>query len=427
MSDAKSPPEWFALDNAAKIFPANYTDVAPEVFRVGATLASPVVFSAMQRALERTVARCPYYQVHLRRGLFWYYLERHEEPPRLEMLQSAPVSRIRMRERDEQLFRVFVKERRVCIDFSHVLTDGYGAFRFLCTLLAEYLRQRGTAVPSGGLILDPDEPPRREEFVDSYRDLYERSVPKPEKMLPAYHIPGQMRPHYHRTLVGRVGADAIRTAAKRYDATITAFLSGVYMYAIYQIQQADRRPLGRRYNLRLEVPVNMRRLHPSETMRNFSLFVIPGIDLRLGAYTLADMIRSVHHTLKLQVNARELRRQIARNVGGEMNPVVRAIPLLLKDWYLSSLHHRLGSFLYSGVISNIGNVELPPEMAPHVADFSFVLGPNVGLRKAVSVVGYKGMLNITIGSVIESRELEKLFFRTLADEAPPVSVTEYGP
>ena len=78
----------------------------------------------------------------------------------------------------------------------------------------------------------------------------------------------------------------------------------------------------------------------------------------------------------------------------------------------------------SGVISNLGNVAFPPEMSAHITDIAFVLGPNPTLRKAVSVLSYGGKLNITIGSVIESRELERLYFSTLSSLGLQVQIAE---
>ena len=113
--------------------------------------------------------------------------------------------------------------------------------------------------------------------------------------------------------------------------------------------------------------------------------------------------------MRLQLDLREIRRQVARNVGGEKLFIIRVIPLLLKDWYLSALHNRLGGNFASGVISNLGNVEFPDEMSARISDVVFVLGPNPTLRKTMSIASYRGQLNIAIGSVLESRELERLF------------------
>ena len=424
MADASHVPDWLRLDNAAKIYPPAYSDRAPEVFRIGVTLAEPVKLAPLQRALDRTIKRCPYYQVNLKRGLFWYYLQRHQRPPEIELLGSAPVSRIRMRVKDTQLFRVFVRDQFVQIDFSHVLTDGSGAFRFLSTLIAEYLRQQGIAIPSGGFVLNPDDPPEEGEFADAYPELYEPDTPKPPHLGPAYHIPGPVLPGYHRVLTGRVPVDQAVEKAREFKCSLTELLAGVYIHALLQISLTTRRIPRNRRVIRLEVPVDMRRIHPTTTMRNFSLFVSPEISLRLGDYTLPDIIRTVHHTMRLQLDPRELRRTIARNVGGENKVIVRVIPLILKDWFLSAMHHRFGGNISSGVISNLGSVVFPEEMSAHITDIAFVLGPNPTLRKAISVVGYGGKLNITIGSVIESRELERLYFTTLSSLGLPVQIVE---
>jgi len=388
------------------------------------TLTDPVKFGPLSRALQRTIARFPYYQVHLRRGLFWYYLQRHQTPPTLEPMGTAPVSRIRMHSRTEQLFRVFVRDREIRIDFSHVLTDGSGAFRFLSTMVAEYLRQQGIAVPNEGLVMDPDEAPDESEFADAYHDLYIPGIPKPEPMGPSYHHPGPVIPGFHRTLTGSMETATILATARSHGATLTEFLAAAFIHSLLQIWKADsNKPRGRQ-TIRLQVPADMRRIHPSRTMRNFSLFLPVGIDLRLGDYSFEDVLKFVHHTIPLELDLRTIRRQISRNVGGEHLTIVRIIPLLLKDWYLSSLHHRLGGNIYSGTISNLGNVVLPEPMQEHVAGLSFVLGPNVKLRKAVSVIGYNGSLNVTIGSVVESRELERLFFTRLMGLGVPSCISE---
>lgn len=80
------------------------------------------------------------------------------------------------------------------------------------------------------------------------------------------------------------------------------FLLGLFWY---YLECHDRIP-PRRHVPRVEVPVNMRRVHPSETMRH-------------------------------QLEVRQLGRQISRNVAGEQNPVVRVIPLFLKDRYRGTL------------------------------------------------------------------------------------------
>jgi hypothetical protein len=65
------PPDWLRLDNAAKIYPATFSDPAPAGFRLSMTLKAPIRVALLSEALRTVLRRCPYYQVHLRRGFFW--------------------------------------------------------------------------------------------------------------------------------------------------------------------------------------------------------------------------------------------------------------------------------------------------------------------------------------------------------------------
>lgn len=422
------PGDWLRLDNAAKIFPASYSDVSPEVFRVMLTFDEPIRLPALETALARIARRTPYYQVHLRRGLFWYYLERHDRLPEVHLLPGTPVSPIALERPQEPLYRVQVRDRRLAIDFSHILTDGFGALRMLVSLGAEYLRQCGVEVPGNDYLLDPEEEAAPGEFEDAYRSAYRKGLPAPESLSPAYHLPGIRSWRRYRTITGRVPVAGVRSAAKSRGVSITEYLTAVYTDALSRIHDAqmDSRIRPRRHVIRVEVPVNMRRFHPTETMRNFSLFVMPEIDLRLGSYEFEEILRAVHHAMRHQLEEKQLGRQISRNVAGEQNPIVRVVPLFLKDWYLSFLHDRLGDNLYSGVISNLGVVAMPEEMAAHVEGVGFVLGPNPVLKKNLAVVSFGEELSLTFGSVIERRDLERIVFRTLVSHGVPVTVSESG-
>ena len=120
--------DWLRLDNAAKIYPSTASEESPAEFRLAFTLKKPVRLLWLQRALERIMPRFPYFQVHLRRGFFWYYLQRSEVVPKVELLKNVPVSIISLKERTAPLLRVSARERTVAVDFSHILTDGNGGF-----------------------------------------------------------------------------------------------------------------------------------------------------------------------------------------------------------------------------------------------------------------------------------------------------------
>ncbi len=420
-------PDWLPLDNAAKIYPTASSKLSPVVFRLAARLRAPVRLSALQQAADALVRRCPYFQVYLRRGLFWYYLQRHQETPQVQLLDSSPLEAMPAQGRTGHLLRIRVRHRTIAVEFSHVLTDGAGGLRFLNSLLAEYLRLRGIAVAGRPELLDPRENPDQEEAEDGHRRHFQKGGPGPTAYPPAYHIAERPpRQRYWRILTGRMPASRMLSLARAQGTTLTEYLTALYMFCLGRLYEAEVRE-GRRLSssiVRLEVPVNMRRFYPSATMRNFSLYVSPEVDLRLGHYSLEDLASRVHHSMQMEVDRRELSRQIRRNVGAELMPVVRATPLFVKDIFLGWMYRRLSARTYSGILSNLGRVELPPEMSAHIESFGIVMVPGRETKKCCTVIGYGDELSVTISSIVQSRELERLFFTALAGQGIPVRISE---
>jgi len=226
------------------------------------------------------------------------------------------------------------------------MTDGIGGLRFLMSIVAEYLRLCGIMVEPWDAILNPRDDPHPEEFEDGHRKHFDSGLPTPPKLSHAYHLPGEVAGTTpYRILSGRMPVSDVLALAKAYEVSLTEYLVALYMAAIARVreQEQHRRRHVKRSVIRIEVPVNMRPYYASQTMRNFSLFVSPEIDLSLGSFTLAEIVRKVHLSMRMQLDRKELQRQISRNVAGELNPLVRATPLALKDLLLSAIHRRLGS------------------------------------------------------------------------------------
>ncbi len=461
MSETEVQNDWLPLDNAAKIYPSTASEESPAEYRIAFTLKEPVRLLWLQNALERIMPRFSYFQVHLRRGFFWYYLQRSEVVPKVELMRNVPATIISLKERTAPLIRVSARERTVAVDFSHILTDGNGGTRFLLSLAAEYVRQSGVEVEEHPNILLPDEPPHPEEFEDAHRKSFEKGVLQPEKQPPAYHIPGRpSKNRRFRILKATIPVDKILQVAKQNQVTLTEYLAATYMYSLIRIYKREERsrvgppretpheqPPGdtehiaqrrgaqsawprrkhkhKRSIIRLEVPVDMRRFKPSKTMRNFSLFLSPEIDMKLGEFDFKEVLKHMHHHIQLLKNDKQLGRQIARNVGSELNPFVRFMPLFVKDIVLSSVYSRFGEALHSGVLSNLGRVNAPKTLEDRLESIYFNLNPNHVMKKACGVLSFKGDLIVSFTSVIESRELEQIFFSHLTGQGIPVTIEEF--
>ncbi|MBU0741525.1 hypothetical protein KKG45_13525 [bacterium] len=417
--------EWLTLDNAARIYPASLSEWSPDVYRISVTFGAPIRVSALDSALRTVFPRFPYFQVHLRRGLFWYYLQRDDEIPELCPMSGVPVSVMPMQRGSCHLLRVQARGATIAVDFSHVLTDGAGALRFLGTLATQYLRLRGVRVTRWEPFLDPDEPPSPGEYEDAYNKYFDRGLPGPSRLSAAYHLPGEAQSRF-RVITGRMPVGDMLALARGHRVSLTTYLVALYMHSLAQVRDSGTDKEGKTGSgiLRVEVPVDMRRLYPSETMRNFSLFVSPEIDMGLGAYSFDEIVQRVHHSMSMQVDRKELARQIARNVRAERNPFIRIMPLFLKDLLFSYVRERIGESPYSGVITNLGRIAVPEGIDTHVESFGVMLGPNPRMKKNCAVLSFRDDLYINFGSVIESRDLERLFFAHMARAGVRVIVAE---
>lgn len=417
--------EWYELDNAATLFPAVASDRTTTLFRISATLKQPLNVSALQRALANIAPRFPYFCVKLKAGFFWHYLSKTDETPRLLPDTRWPCMTPPSRMAGGFLFRVRVFGRRVAVEFSHIITDGTGAMTFLRALLLEYFSLLGFEVRDSGEIFRKEDQVDPEEFEDAYRRYFAEDVPSPERQKRAFRLPYPLLPvGVYKIVTGIVPVGLLSRAAKERGVSITVFLSGILMKVLYEIYRelpaAKRRRAGK--FIRLEVPVNLRKIYATKTMRNFSLFVMPGIDLRLGSYDLEEILRLVHHYMEVSVDGRFINQQIARNMRARLHPFVRAVPLVLKRLALPHIYFAEGEALVSSVVTNLGVATMPEPLADYVERFDFVPAPSKWGKTGCAVVSYRDKASITFGRMAREAEVERRFFTTLIQLGIPVRI-----
>jgi hypothetical protein len=159
-------------------------------------------------------------------------------------------------------------------------------------------------------------------------------------------------------------------------------------------------------------------------MRNFTLFAVIGIEPALGSYTFDEIAKEVHLQMGLAQDRKRLLSQIKRNVTGERTPLIRFAPNILKNPLFKLLSDFLGDDQYSGVISNIGQMVLPPELADSIKRLDFHLSPGLLNKVAIAVIGYLDTLVINFTSFFnEDRELERLFCTFLVEDGIQVTLS----
>ena len=407
---------WMELDNAAKMFSAARTRNWSNVFRLSATMTEPVDMAAMRTALDVTVRRFPSIAVRIKAGFFWYYLEELPHAPEILEEKPYPLSRMPVSDIRKCAFRVFVHERRVAVEFFHALTDGNGGLVFLKTLVAEYIYQKyGVKVPQGNGVLDRLEEPDPEELEDSFFK-YAGKHALSRKDTDAYLIRGEREIDGFRTnTTFLLDAKQVLALAKEQGVTVTAYLTAVQIEALDRLQRQQVHNPARHKPVKIFVPVNLRSLFPSKTLRNFILYAIPGVETKYGDYTFAELCQSVQHQMKLQITPRRMAAIMAANVSSEHGLFLRAAPLPLKNLVISGVYNAVGERKSCYSFSNLGVSRMPPEFEAYVDRMDFVLGTGKFQRYNVALITFKDKMMFNITRNVSKPLLERHLYDVLRE------------
>lgn len=416
---------WFPLDNLAKIFPSNSSSRLTTLFRITAIMKFPIKISLLQKSFEIMVKRCPYFKVQLKSGFFWYYIQSNPSSVKVMADSKYPCMKMPFKKEGVLLLRVRAFKNRISVEFSHILTDGTGGLNFLKALVVQYLKLSGTEldIDNDDTILKITTSANKKEWEDSFKRVYKKDIPLPNKFNKAYHIPfNYIDKNKYYITTGILSAKLIIKKAGEKNVSLTEFLTALYFDALQDLYFMDTVKKSNRNPIRISIPVNLRKMYASTTMRNFFLTVSPEIDPRLGRYTFDEILKKVYHFMRTEIDEKYINQQIKRNVGGEIHPVIRALPLFIKNLGLLVIYNFFGDNQYTTNFSNLGRVEMPDEGEKYIEGFDFYPPPNPQYKISATAISYKDRLSITFGRIIEESHIERLFFTKLTAMGIPVKI-----
>ena len=414
---------WMPLDNAAKIYPAARSHNWTNAFRLSATLKEEVDTKVLQSALDVTIRRFPSLGTRLRKGLFWYYLQQVSHAPAIRQEMSYPLTRMTRKDLRDCALRVIVYHNRIAVEFFHSLTDGNGGAISLTPLLAEYLQQKyHLVIPAEQGVVGRLEEPSPEELEDSFLK-YAGPVSASRRENNAWHLKGTPEPDgFLNVTCFQLPVAQVLEQAHHYCVSMTTFLSAALMQAILNLQ-AQQIP-NRRYRkyVRLLIPVNLRRLFPSKSMRNFALYTTPEVDPKLGDYSFEELCQIIQHRMALDVTPKQMSARIATNVKSERVFLLKITPLFIKNLVMKAVFLAVGERKSCLCLSNLGQVTLPKEMEGYVERMDFILSSQAMSPHNCGVLSYGDTLYINFTRNIVEPNLEREFFLVLREMGLPVEV-----
>ncbi|MBK1678589.1 alcohol acetyltransferase, partial [Rhodospirillum rubrum] len=403
--------DWYKLDHAGKLFPAVAGRENSSTYRLSMMLTSPVHEEVLQTALDDVISRFPLLNVELRNGLFWKFLREKETRLMVKPENAYPCSPVTLSESNGSLVRVLYHGNKISVEIFHALTDGGGALEFLKTLVFQYLYRIGESVEDrDGLILPPASFARYAEAQDSFKAHYTSTVSEirtPE----ALQIPGtRFSPYGHNVIHGMIHASRLNAAAKQHGATLTAYLTALLIMAVHDSTlplNNENRPIV------ISMPVNLRKIFPSSSLRNFFAVINIGVRIEAGM-TFEQVLEIVQAQLKEKTTKPYLTQAMASSMKYEKNLLSRFTPLKLKDLAIRYGFDHYGEEAKTLTLTNLGRIDIPASMGAHIEAMETTMYPTAKSPMNCAVCSINDQLTITFARNIVENDVIQHFFRQLS-------------
>lgn len=424
MNRVKNTEEWFKLDNASKIYPASSNSNWNAVYRLSVVMKKRVDREVLQQALDVVIERFPSYNVILRRGFFWYFLQGATIRPVVTREKDYPCRKFDIMRR-EPLFRVMYSGNRIIAEFSHTISDGDASTNFLNTLILKYLHLLGEKVERGPL-LHYNDAPKEEELEDSYSRYYD---PKGKKTTrehyKAYHLQGsKVLNGVINVTHGEVATDKLLELSHAAGVTLNEYLVGVFAYVLYNKRKSDAVSKNSKNPISIQYSVNLRKYFPSTTVRMFSSFVNTMLrETSHGDMTFEEILQAMTKESREKCTKENFQTFINNNFSLERNWFIRAIPLALKNIGMKIAYYNEASQTSSLIVSNMGKIVAPEEFKEYIDRYEVIIGPQKYDDSTVSIISYSNKTLFTFAKTIKNTYLEREFFRFLQERGVEVFIS----
>ena len=324
--------------------------------------------------------------------------------------------------------RVTFHEKRINVEIYHCIADGSGLVEFIKSLLTVYFEALGIKVDTEGLVLtvgsDPDPKEYEDSFLINYKKMRIRdmTISKMTGMSSVYRVNGELFEDEGKGIItGMCPTAEIIKLAKNAGCTVTEYLGGLYMYSIYMAKgRFEKDPA----NIVMFVPINLRKIYDSITLRNFTMFSRAGMEIKKDNIPLEDFINAIKTNLVADLQLSELDKNISTAVRAEKLIAMRFMPMCGKKLIFKITNYSNNTKpTKTSTISNLGYVKMPESFRDHIARVTFVIRTSNAIPLSMSIVSVFDHINISVCRSIKDTEIDKFFFSYLADNGINLTMT----
>ena len=408
---------WRSLDNAAKLFSAASSPKDTRVFRFYCELKEEVKEEILQEALNQTIQKYPVFLSVMRKGLFWHYLEKSELRPVVREEYKEPCSNLYVRDKKTLLFEVTYYKKRINFEVFHALTDGTGATEFLRELVKNYLY----------LIHEEDLEPVelsnqyltvKDQEDDSFSRYYDPDFPrKKKKKIRAVQIKKGGKGYEELQInEASMSVKELLGIAREKKVSMSVLLTAAFICAIHEemSRMQEKKPVI------LMVPVNLRKIFPSDSMLNFFGYIEPGYQFGGGKDSFEDVLEAVKLYFQENLSKEHMAGRMNELIAIEKHKILKWAPLELKNRCIRA-GAKMAEQEVTAVLSNMSVVKMPEDYAQYIEKFGVYTSTN---RTELCICSFQDTLSLGFTSRYDSTNIQRNFYRILKELGASVKVAE---
>ncbi|MBO5982957.1 MAG: hypothetical protein J6Q06_03720 [Clostridia bacterium] len=372
----------YNLDNSSLFYPIMATKKAQSLFRLTVVLCDQVDGEILRQAVQKTMDRFPIFKTELKMGYAWHYLSENTKDVKVFDKSKGVLAPIDPKETNGYLFRFVYEGNTIILEVFHGLCDGTGASIFFKGVLQQYRKLQGVEIGEENAI-DFNEEFLDEENEDAFKKYYtpikfkDADIKSLTGVKPQL-ITGTINPDGYTTETYFGSYKEIGALAKERGVSFTAFIAGIVAHSIANADYG-KNPIV------VMVPVNLRAIFPSKTVRNFASFVRLTFDIN-DCLDVEECIKEASVQLKEKTKVHELEKMLGTTVRTEKTLILKIAPL----WLKMAVAKFFRLFLKSRqtiIISNLGRFNLPEGLGVDKAIFNINVSKNARTNVAIISLG----------------------------------------
>ena len=413
---------WRRLDNSAKIFPISGGKKYSTVFRLSVILKDRIQPEILKQAVQITLKKYKSFQVRMKSGFFWNYLEHNPKEPIIEEEKDYPCKYINPKTNNNYLFKVTYFEKKINIDIFHSLTDGNSGNTFFREIIYTYLE---LCHPD---ILKTEERHIRkiEEYdtEDSYMKNYDKKAKSNASSKKAYILKGKkIRLGAISTIHQLIDLEALKKEAKKNNSTITQYMTAVLIWSIYQenyLKTKGKKPI------KVCIPVNLKKYFASKTMSNFFSYITVEAEMKKDNLNTFDKILEfVKKDFSKKLEEEEIIKTMSTNVKLGNNPFIRIIPLVIKKILVRLSYIEIRKYT-TITYSNIGRIGIIGKYKDYIEYFVMLIAPEPVEKIKCSSCTFENTMTMTFTSILDDNSIEKRFYQFLKEKGISIQIESNG-